>query len=122
MSLLKNKIMIGLAVVALAGLAWYGMAGSGPAPLLMTDTPTTASDQDLIATLLTLRAVTLSGTIFVDPAFTSLIDFGKEIVPEPVGRQNPFAPLSSTVRQADGTTQDAPNHDAAQIFAKPKQQ
>ena len=100
MDFLKNKFVIGIAVVALAGIAWWGMSGGGAtAPLLTTDTPTTASDVELVTTLLTLRAVTLNGTIFTDPAFMSLKDFGKEIVPEPVGRPNPFAPLSASAQQ-----------------------
>lgn len=54
------------------------------------------SDQDLVRLLFNLKAIRLDDAIFVDPLFTSLIDYGKELVPEPVGRQNPFAPLGGT--------------------------
>ncbi len=119
MNLLKNKFVIGIAVIALAALAWWGLAGSSaPTPLLTTETSTTASDAELVITLLQLRAVTLSGTIFTDPAFMSLKDFGKEIVPEPVGRSNPFAPLPSSAKPTENTTQGAQIfRNSARIFA-----
>lgn len=100
----EHKLLfIGL-VVAVAVVAWYGLTRNpAPEPLLTTVTPTgsgsptqQSADQELVATLLTLRAVTLSGTIFQDPAFMSLRDFGTTIVAEPVGRPNPFAPLGSS--------------------------
>lgn len=97
MSLFKNKIVILVLVgVVLAGVVWYSfMRDTGAAPLLKTEDLTQANgvDSDVVAILLQLRAVSLAGTIFTDPVFRSLQDFGSEIVPEPVGRQNPFAPL-----------------------------
>ena len=50
-------------------------------------------EQELLATLLELRELTLNETLFEDPLFQSLEDFSEEILPEPVGRSNPFAPL-----------------------------
>lgn len=98
-----KMLFLGL-VIGVAAVAWYGLTqNSAPEPLLTTVSPTGSgsptegsADQELVATLLALRAVTLSGTIFQDPAFTSLRDFGTTIVAEPVGRPNPFAPLGST--------------------------
>lgn len=51
------------------------------------------ADQDLISLLLELKSITLNEGIFSDSAFTSLQDFSQELIPEPVGRVNPFAPL-----------------------------
>jgi hypothetical protein len=59
-------------------------------------TQATPADADIVNTLLELRAVSLSGTIFSDPAFLRLKDFGSQIIPEPVGRPNPFAPLTGS--------------------------
>lgn len=100
----QHKILFAGLVIGLVAVAWYGLTQNpAPEPLLTTVTPTgsgsptqQSADQELVATLLTLRAVTLSGTIFDDPAFMSLRDFGTTIVAEPVGRPNPFAPLGST--------------------------
>jgi hypothetical protein len=99
----KHMMLILVLVVVIVAGTLYGMSGGGTTedPLLTTDTvndsgsPTAdTADRDLVETLLTLRAITLSGTIFGDPAFQSLQDFGTTIVPEPVGRPNPFAPLN----------------------------
>ncbi len=94
-------IVFVLVIIVVVGL-WYGMSGGGAAPeaLLTTDTvdsgspSTNSEDRELVETLLTLRSITLSGTIFEDPAFKALQDFGTTIIPEPVGRENPFAPIN----------------------------
>lgn len=97
MAIFQNKIVILLVGgVALAGMVWYSfLRDRGDGSLLQTDDLTVATEQDsdIVNTLLELRAVSLSGTIFTDPAFLMLQDFGSEIIPEPVGRDNPFAPL-----------------------------
>ena len=100
MALFQNKIVI-LVVgsVLVAGAGWYiFLRDSSQAPLLTTEdlTSATGADKDIVETLLTLRAITLSGTIFSDPAFVQLKDTGIQIVPEPVGRPNPFLPLSGS--------------------------
>jgi hypothetical protein len=50
-------------------------------------------EEELISELLKLRSIKLDNRIFTSPAFQSLEDFGHELVPEPVGRPNPFAPV-----------------------------
>lgn len=111
-ALFRHKfIVIGIAL-ALAGAAWYGLSAS-PATPDLAPTPTASgsspAEAGIVSTLLTLRAVKLDGTIFGDPEFTRLKDFSTEIVPEPVGRTNPFAPLSSPSSSASSTK-------SAQIF------
>lgn len=97
MAILQNKIvMLVLGSLVAAGAAWYlFLRDTTPAPLLTTEdlTTTNAADKDVVETLLALRSITLSGTIFTDPAFVSLRDNGTQIVPEPAGRPNPFLPL-----------------------------
>jgi hypothetical protein len=119
----QHKLIFIIIIVLIVGGVWYGLSqGSTPAPALTTSTAgagtgtasAPAAGQDLVGTLLTLRAVTLSGTIFSEPAFAHLQDFGTTIVPEPVGRTNPFAPLTIA---AATTTQ---SQHAAQIFAPKK--
>ena len=90
----------GVGARVLGGGVWFGLSqDSDPEPLLTseivpTGSPSTDSaDQELVESLLALRAVTLNVSIFDDPAFRSLKDFGTTIVPEPIGRENPFAPL-----------------------------
>ena len=104
--LVNNKLIVIALVVVIGFTGWYALrGGSGSAELLETQdltTPTSEADRDLVTTLLELRSVSLDGNIFNDPAFRALADFGSQIVPEPVGRSNPFAPLGNVPRT--GTT------------------
>lgn len=110
--LMHNKLVFILIILVVAGGVWYGLSqSSAPPPLLSTTTADgspvsqqASSDQEIIGTLLSLRAVTLSGTIFSDPSFATLQDFGTPIVPEPVGRPNPFAPLGAQNVQRAATS------------------
>lgn len=98
MALLHNKMLLMiLGGVAVAGVVWYSfLRDRSVEPLVQTTdlTQATEADRDIVNTLLELRAVSLSGTIFTDPAFLRLKDFGSAIIPEPVGRSNPFAPFA----------------------------
>ncbi len=106
-TLARHKlVLIGISILVALGV-WYGLSA---APSSTSDLVTTSvaesdgpADSGLVATLLTLRAVKLDGTILSDPAFTSLKDFSTEIVPEPIGRDNPFAPLSLQASSLVGT-------------------
>lgn len=113
MALFKNKfVVIAIAGVVLATVVWYSFMRDDSTQLLATEdlTEATSVDSDVVGVLLQLRAVSLSGTIFTDPAFQALQDFGSEIIPEPVGRPNPFAPLtgSGTTTQSRGQQRPAP--------------
>ena len=92
MSILKNKLVMGLAaVVAIAGLL-YWWSGSESAPVL-TQEPSSPLSGDLLVTLGNLTAIRLDESIFSDATFQSLTDFGVTIPPQATGRRNPFAPL-----------------------------
>ena len=69
---------------------------------------------DLIALLLELKSIKLDTAILQNPTFLTLQDFSVTLIPEPVGRVNPFAPLGdnaprntpvSTTTTATTTTQ-----------------
>lgn len=95
---IKRNIWLVLGVgVAVAALVWYGLSSGGTSAGLLSSTNGTGSaDSDVVTTLLQLRSITLSGGIFSDPLFSSLRDFSTDIIPEPVGRPDPFAPISPT--------------------------
>ena len=117
MALLKNKfVVVALAGFVIATITWYSFMRDDSAPLLATQdlTQATAVDSDVVGVLLQLRAVSLSGTIFSDPTFQVLQDFGSEIIPEPVGRPNPFAPLGSSVAATTTATTSAATSTATQ--------
>lgn len=93
----RNKFAFAAIVIVIAGFVWYASSGVPAEPILTTqgiDDTSGAVDQDLISILLTLRAVSLSGTILSDPSFRGLNDFSKQIIQEDTGRPDPFAPLS----------------------------
>lgn len=109
----QYKIFVIVAAVLIAGGVWYGLSqGPSSSSLLTADAPAVPGpSQDVVDTLLALRAVKLDGAVFSDPAFMSLKDFSTQIVPEPVGRPNPFAPLTVSGAGSASSTK------AAQIFA-----
>lgn len=113
----NRLVLLGIIALVVAGIAWYVLSGSGSAVAeLPVAADTTAADQEVIATLLSLRATRLDNQIFSDPAFLTLSDFSTTILPEPVGRPSPFAPLGfdqaantpvTPVTPAQSTTQPA---------------
>lgn len=53
------------------------------------------TNKQFLDNLTNLKAITLDDSIFKEAAFIGLTDFGLKLVPEPKGRDNPFAPLQS---------------------------
>lgn len=96
MNILKQyQTGIAFVLIVLALFAAYQFfIAEGDAPAL-TATPTAAAgpDQDLVALLFELKGIRLDTALFEDSLFQSLKDFGTDLVQEPVGRVNPFAPL-----------------------------
>jgi hypothetical protein len=72
-------------------------------------------DQAIVSTLLTLQSITLSGSIFSNPAYATLKDFTTAIVPVPAGRSDPFAPLPASTPAPTATASKS-----AQIFQPAK--
>jgi hypothetical protein len=100
MDLLKNsKILAALVLVAVLALGYFAYSSlTSPAPATVTQTSPVS--QNLLLALSNLHTIRLNGSIFSDPAFQSLSDFGVVIPPEPAGRRNPFQPIGGSV----GTT------------------
>lgn len=91
----KTLILV-VAIVIIAGVAYTVLFSGGDNALLVaerSDNAASAEESNLLTFLLDLRAVKLDERIFSDPVFKSLEDFGQELVAEPVGRENPFAPI-----------------------------
>lgn len=101
----KNKLILSILAVAIAATVWYIMSDKGGSSVLTTQqVRTTGGQQELVDTLLQLRSIQLSGNILADPAFATLRDFGTPLISEPVGRSNPFAPLSAAGIRPTATT------------------
>lgn len=101
---LVTTLLIGALVL---GGMWYFFSADGESGELLTTTTAgeaeNPAEKGIVDTLLTLRAVSLSGTIFSDPVFAVLKDFGSEIIPEPTGRINPFAPRDTKSTGTSGS-------------------
>jgi hypothetical protein len=90
-----NKLYIGLVVVAV--LAWwlymtYFSSGSASNTLLETPTASPLS-ADVLSTLSSLTVIRLDASLFDDPVFKSLTNYGVDLPQQQAGRHNPFAPL-----------------------------
>lgn len=106
-----NKLMIiGVAGAALLMYAYFAFWSGGSQPLLTSsaDSESAAVTQELVATLGSLRTIKLDESIFSDPVFISLSDFGVTIPAQPVGRRNPFVPFSGTSGAGGATQTPAP--------------
>lgn len=100
MEVIKNNLLIIIfVVVAIIFFVWFGMSDTvSNSNLLVADRTEniSAADQEILKLLLDMRSIQLDSGIFENPAFASLRDFGRSIVAEPVGRDNPFVPLRAT--------------------------
>jgi hypothetical protein len=103
--LTKNIPMIGIGVVViLAGVYYYMNSGSSAGPALTSSDQNVAVSQDLLIALQNLQTIKLDNSVFSDPVFVSLNDFGVTIPPENVGRSNPFLPLVGVGSTQTGLT------------------
>lgn len=108
----QHKFVVLIVAIVVAGGLWYGMSQSSTpssgivatnpdgTPVATDSTgaltaaaPTDPDTQNILSILLALRSVKLDDTIFSNPAFMSLKDFSTQILAEPAGRPDPFAPL-----------------------------
>lgn len=114
----QHKLIAGIVLIVIIAAAWYEFTQSAATPILSstnsadlsTGNPQVdAANQNLVSTLLTLQAVQLDGTIFSDQAFLSLQDFTTQVISEPIGRTDPFAPLSRGTVVATSTGKITPN-------------
>jgi hypothetical protein len=98
MDFLKNKyVTYGVGAALVLGLVYYVWTSTGSGALLTTtEEGTSPLSQEILITLGQLQTIELEPSIFTDPAFVSLTDFGVTIPPQTAGRRNPFAPVGST--------------------------
>jgi hypothetical protein len=101
MNIFKNKTtLVVIGGILIGVIAWYTLAGRAEPEGALVQSETvdgvaSAEERVILDTLFQLRAIELSGTIFTNPAFMALRDFRTDIVAEPIGRRNPFAPLDA---------------------------
>ena len=94
----QNKIILIVLVIIIIGFAWFGLADRQPTTSVLSSESrgdASVAEQEILRLLLDMRSIKLDSSIFENPAFGSLRDFSREIVPEPVGRTNPFASVET---------------------------
>lgn len=93
----ENKSLAAVVIIVVLGVGGYFAyrSSSNEALLSSTGTATETSQvsRELLLTISDLKTITLDNSIFTDEAFVSLVDFRVDIPLQPVGRDNPFAPL-----------------------------
>ena len=101
----QNKIILAVLVVVIVAFTWFGLSDRQAPSTVLTTTASavdsSVAEQEILKLLLNMRSIRLDSSIFEDPAFNSLRDFGREIIPEPVGRSNPFAPTDVILEVED---------------------
>ncbi|MBI2618257.1 hypothetical protein HYW58_02280 [Candidatus Kaiserbacteria bacterium] len=94
----KNILLVtGILIIAFIGYSLFSDGSDGVSVLVSSPTSgsQTRGNNELLLLLVSLESISLDDSLFNDPAFKSLIDFGQALIPEPVGRLNPFAPVGS---------------------------
>lgn len=95
-SLLKNIFFaLALAVILWLGYKLFFAEDDASRTALNAEVASQAArdTQEFLQTLQQLRDIELSQQIFTDARFQSFVDHRQAVVPEPVGRLNPFAPI-----------------------------
>ena len=108
-ALFKNKIFIAGGIMLIITVAWFTLGGSSSSETagVLKGTPSTGdgsatgtAGQDLIQTLTNLESISLDAPVFENPAFATLKDYSRQVVAEPVGKHDPFAPLGDVLVQS----------------------
>ncbi|MDP4020734.1 MAG: hypothetical protein Q8P58_01685 [Candidatus Adlerbacteria bacterium] len=91
----ENKLLTfgGIAVILAAFVYFMFLSGPPGEVAVVTQDETSSVSRELIITLSNLNTIRLDDSVFKDPVFLSLSDFGVQIPLQNVGRRNPFAPL-----------------------------
>jgi len=99
MDFIKNNqttlIAIGIVVAGFLAYVFFFQNGNNGSALITTQTDprVVAANQEFISLFSKLRRIDLDTSIFDDEYYNGLIDFSRPISVEPVGRDNPFAPV-----------------------------
>lgn len=102
-------VVTGIIVVAVLVIGYYVFVKKDTVSQSIIESPTAAADQVVLVgsqiastarSLKDLRSsVEKTAAVFSIPAFASLQDFSVEVLPEPIGRPNPFVPTDWKLKQ-----------------------
>jgi hypothetical protein len=91
-----NTLLLAAATLVVAGgLYWYFFTGAdAPVGARVAGSPSTEAQAKFETLIGQLGPITFDLAILSDPRFLSLVDLSTPIEEEPIGRKDPFAPLS----------------------------
>ena len=96
----KNTIIIGVVIVVVLFGGWYfyskGSSSASTSQLISSSPNNTAQGAvgaDVLSILNNVSSINIDANFFQTPAYQSLVDYSIAVPPQPVGRNNPFAPV-----------------------------
>lgn len=101
-------VLVILAVLIIVGYFFFSRGNSDAVLESQIKTADEVIGKDLLLSLLKLKTIKLDDSLFKDKVFLSLQDWTIELVPQPVGRNNPFLPLGKNGPVVATTTVKAP--------------
>lgn len=106
----KNIIIIA-AIIGIALIAYSFLRPDPTAESLLETTQRQSSAQvlgdEITSAINQINSLKLERGVLDDPVVKNLIDHSKPIIPEPIGRENPFAPITSDGSDTPATTTSA---------------
>lgn len=64
-------------------------------------------EDQLLSQILEINTIKLDTNFFQSPIFTSLVDFSRDLVAQPVGRLDPFAPVNGSAATSRASSSPA---------------
>ncbi len=107
----RSPVPIIVLVLVLGALGYFFYSGRNDSSVGLIVNNQNNNDvlgKDLLAALGKINAIQLDNSIFQSPVYGSLSDFSVEIVPQPVGRDNPFSPLEVSAPTGGAAASQAP--------------
>lgn len=82
-----------VAVMAVGGFLMFGNKAESQSGGLESSDGRADIGNDIVVTLNQLQNLKINSDFFKTPIYLSLFDFSKAVIPEPLKRPNPFAPI-----------------------------
>ncbi|MCA9356459.1 hypothetical protein H6790_02645 [Candidatus Nomurabacteria bacterium] len=108
---LVKKLIIGTVIFILLVIAWRVFTGSQNSPEelvrssggnTLTDIGGSSVEDTFVDTLLNVSTITIDTSLWSEKAYSNLRDFSVILIPESVGRDNPYLPTTTSVSAAEG--------------------
>ncbi len=105
MQIIKENKKIIIIILFVLGFLYIYMSSSGDSTTSTTTITVTNVDtgeREMLELLTNMKSIRLDSSLFKDATYINLQDFSREVIPEPIGREDPFAPLENTSVQISG--------------------